>query len=229
MKKQALLLVVVFVFVVGPTLSDAAAPQERADFEPKYDVDIWIDPNGWYHIYYTDLAAYNTIYVEIEVTSGPGIDFFICDQANWDIWDSGGTASVYNLNENVGSVSTSFYVPTTDTWYIVFDSDSYENIHVEGYVGLSPAPAATSPPPSTPDGSMMLIVVAVVAIIVIGVIGVAVVKQISGQSPAPPPTTQPVYSVQETSFCTYCGSPRPSPDAKFCSKCGRSFTGPEFE
>jgi len=197
----------------------AASSQERNGFEPEFDVDIWIDPYGWFHIYYNNLTTINTIYVEIEVTSGPGIDFFICDQTNWDIWDSGGTASVYRLNENVGSVSTSFSVPSTDTWYVVFDSDSYQNIHVEGYVGLAPAP------PSIPDNSMMAVLI-VAAVVVIGVIGVAVVKQVSRQGPTSLPPAEQIYSVPpriDTGFCHYCGHPKQGIEAQFCAKCGRAF------
>ena len=228
MKKRGIVFVITLAFIVGPILANAATPQERNGLEPEFDVDIWIDPYGWHHIYYTDLSSSYTIYVEIEVTSGPGIDFFICDQANWDIWDGGGTASVYNLRENVGSVSTSFNVPTTDTWYIVFDSDSSQNIHVEGYVGLTPAPATTNPSPGI---DMLMIVVIIVAVIVIGAIGVVVVKQISGQGSTQPQTAQQVYTPQpkpSQSFCPYCGHPRQGLDAKFCSKCGRSFEGPEM-
>jgi hypothetical protein len=227
LKRQVLLLTVVFTFIVVPVIANAATPKERDGFEPKTDIDIWIDAWSWHRYYWTDLDAGNTIYVDVEVTSGPGMDFFFCDQANWDIWDSGGTASVYGLSSNVGSVSTSFTVPTQDTWIVVFDSDSIYSLHVEGWVGLSPAPVATSP-----NNNLTFTLVIIVVIVVIGAVGVAFVKQITGSNQTPLQTSQDVYTSppkSDQAFCPYCGHPRQGMDAGFCAKCGRSFAGPEFQ
>lgn len=71
------------------------------------------------------LSQTDGIYGDFEVTvpsSGVDqiIDFFICDQANFDLWDSGETASVYHNQDNVGSYSFNFRVPYADTWHFVF-------------------------------------------------------------------------------------------------------------
>ena len=72
-----------------------------------------------------NLYEHAGIYGSFEVTSPASggdkiISFFICDQENYDIWDSGQTASVYELQENVGSYSFHFRTPHADTWYLVF-------------------------------------------------------------------------------------------------------------
>jgi hypothetical protein len=65
------------------------------------------------------------IYGDFEVTAPSSgadqiITFFICDEENYNLWDSGEAASVYHLQEHVASYSFHFRVPYADTWYFVF-------------------------------------------------------------------------------------------------------------
>lgn len=50
-----------------------------------------------------------------------GLDFFICDETNYDTWDSGGSATGYSVETDMHSATIdSFTIPTTGVWYIVF-------------------------------------------------------------------------------------------------------------
>lgn len=52
-----------------------------------------------------------------------GVDFFICDETNYGIWDSGGTADVFNLKDDYHAASIdSFTVPTAGRWYCIFSA-----------------------------------------------------------------------------------------------------------
>ena len=83
------------------------------------------------HDYFTwSLHQSDGIYGNFEVTypaSGGDqiIDFFICTEENYNLWDSGESASVYHLQQNVASYSFEFRVPSYDTWYLVFINFAY--------------------------------------------------------------------------------------------------------
>jgi len=99
-----------------------------------------------HHYVSWSLQSSNGVYGDFEVTvpsSGADqiITFFICDQANYDLWDSGETASVYHLQENVGSYSFHFRIPYTDTWYFVFKNYAVltsKTINFDLYRDLTP-------------------------------------------------------------------------------------------
>ena len=210
--------------VVLPSLVNAAAPTNRIDLTPELDVDVWVD-GLIYYVVSTDLDAGDTIYVDVEVTSGSGIDFFICDQENYELWTSLQSAYVYGQKHSVGSVSTSFSAPTSGRWYCVFWNDALlTSKHLEGYVGTSPIPLI---------GDFLLVVVGLVFAVVIGGVIWFGFKKTQGPKavhyPQPMPPQQP-YTVpsQPTSsnYCLYCGTPKQSSSAIFCSTCGRAFDGP---
>jgi hypothetical protein len=223
LRKRILLSFIVLV-VVLPVLVDAAAPKTRNDLTPELDVDVWVGGLQVYYVY-IDLDVGDTIYVDIEVTSGAGINFFICDQENYNLWSSLQSASVYGQQQSVGSVSTSFSVPTSGRWYCVFWNDALlTSKHLEGYVGTIPIPLA---------GDFLLVIVGLVFVVVIGGVIWFGLKKTQGPKavhyPQPMPPQQP-YTVpsQPTSsnYCLYCGTPKQSSSAIFCSTCGRAFDGP---
>ncbi|MFW9965258.1 MAG: Ig-like domain-containing protein [Candidatus Sifarchaeia archaeon] len=89
-----------------------------------YHTTLNIGWNGDAHITW-ELNYHDGIYGNFAVTSpdsGPDqiIDFFICDEENFNLWDGGETASVYHLEQNVADYSFEFRVPSSDTWYFVF-------------------------------------------------------------------------------------------------------------
>ncbi len=236
MKKWLMILVLV-VGLMLPTVASAATPESNLDFHPNADIDIWIDPLGWHRYWYTDLDAGDIISVSIDVVEGPGIDFFICDDENWDIWEGGGTASVYNLRENVGSLTASFTVPRSGTWSVVFDSDSLSNIHIEGTINAY-TPTTTTSTSSPADLSLIAGAITLgLLLILLGMACFCAKKYQEGQQEgqqgyqaSPQPSYQPVPIQKEeiVMFCSYCGTQRQSPDAPFCSRCGKAFSGPEF-
>jgi hypothetical protein len=63
------------------------------------------------------------------------INFFVCDQANFDIWTGGGSASVYKYHSGNGPYAWTFTTPTTSTWYIVYDNkfSALQGKHVVGW------------------------------------------------------------------------------------------------
>jgi hypothetical protein len=96
-------------------------------------IDIWINA-GSYHYYYPTREAGTGYYGHFETSSG-GIDFFICDQENFDLWTSGYSASVYERHPSAGSADWDFIIPTTGTWYFMYDNtdDWLYQKHVTGY------------------------------------------------------------------------------------------------
>jgi len=99
-----------------------------------------------HHYVSWSLQQSNGIYGDFEVTvpsSGADqiITFFICDQDNYDLWADGKSASVYHLQENVGSYSFHFRVPYADTWYFVFKNYALltsKTINLDLYRDLTP-------------------------------------------------------------------------------------------
>lgn len=230
-KRWVFLLLTVCLLI--PIVASAGTPEVSQGLHQNTDVDIWISSYGWHHFWYTGLDSGDTINVEIEVTDGPGIDFFICDDTNWDIWEGGDTASVYRLMENRGSVSTSFAVPRSGTWHIVFDSDSFSDIHVEGTIGVSSYVPTTSPGSPASSGVIGGLITAAVIIFLIAMFIACAMKLNDGrdrpemeQSLSQQPSYQhePAQQEQVILFCQYCGTQRQSSDALFCSRCGKAFT-----
>lgn len=109
------------VIVMAPVLVQAAAPSQETDIRPL--ADVWIDQRPSYS-YQAQLDANYVIYVSFEITSGLDIDFFICDEENYDLWSDGQGAIAYRIHENVGSYSTSFSVPSDGEWRVVFSNDN---------------------------------------------------------------------------------------------------------
>lgn len=95
-------------------------------------VDVWIDA-GSYHYYYSTRSSGTGYYGHF--TASGGIDFFICDQENFDLWTSGYTASVYERHPSAGSADWEFVIPSTGTWYVMYDNtgDWVYQKHVTGY------------------------------------------------------------------------------------------------
>ena len=99
--------------------------------DPDWPFDVFVSAGGS-HRYYAERSSGTAMYGSF--TSSIGIDFFICDQANWDLWDAGQTAYVYELSYNVGSKEWQFIVPHHDTWYKVYDNTDnlFNQAHVVG-------------------------------------------------------------------------------------------------
>lgn len=202
----------------------ATSPPDRDGFIPEADVDVWVDGWGSHHWWWSNLDTSDTIYVNVEVTSGAGIDFFICDQDNWNLWSSGFTASVYSKLENRGSISVTFHVPYSGTWHAVFyNDDLLTQKHIEGYIGLNPLGGADLT-------LILLILICVGAVIEVIWQGIKRIQQpkVEGypKEMLPQISKQPIHqqpSQTSTNFCSYCGTPRQSTTSQYCATCGRRF------
>lgn len=225
--RKRVVILLLFIGLVLPVLVTAATPRNQTGYHPELDVDQWIGGYDWYYVY-MNLDDGDIIYVEIEVTSGTGIDFFICDQENYDIWASYGSATGYRSRENVGSISTSYTVSSSGPWYAVFiNSDLLTSKRIEGYVG-------TVNPLLVDFGYLLPFIGIAVAIIIGGAIwsGLKKMQQpktAQYQSTMSPQRTYATYDSQNaTGSCPFCGTPKRASNARYCSTCGRQFDGSEM-
>jgi hypothetical protein len=221
-----LILLIIVVPLFGGT---AVARSNKADeLKPLADIDIWVDPLGAYHFWYSGCKSGDRIYGDFEVTSGAGIDFFICDQENWDLWDTGHTASVYQKHDNWGSLTWDFTVPEAGTWHVVFDNmDSlFTSKHIVGHIYHVVPTTTSSYAPLDISGFFPGILVLAIIVVIVA-LSQRSMKQKSGMKPTePPPMTSSVQQAQ-AGFCPFCGAPRLALNAAFCSHCGRQYpTGP---
>ncbi|TFG29204.1 hypothetical protein EU528_10010 [Candidatus Thorarchaeota archaeon] len=117
-KKQFMLLFCVFLFaaVIYQTQSVEALP-----FDNEY-TDQSINPGEYlYDDYVLTTGDVLSGYFET-VSETQGLDFFICDEADFIDWDGGGSATEYESATNMHTYGFSFTAPYSDTWYVVFDN-----------------------------------------------------------------------------------------------------------
>jgi len=220
-----------------PVIANAGS-QQSSEFHPAASVDFWVDTNDWYSYYWNDISAGYSIDVDIDVTSGNDIDFFITDGENYDLWVDDQSSNAYLIRENVGSVSVSFTIPHSGEWRVVFLNDDWlYRKHIEGTISAFAPPTTTITTSSPLDSDVVgpLVIFAVI-IFLIGMT-IACCKKVedrqkeSRQGHQVPQQTSyevPVHKEQVVMFCQYCGTQRQSSDAQFCSRCGKSFSGPEL-
>ncbi len=102
-------------FLLQPSAVDAA------DWELE-ETNVTIEAGNWYLVY-DPMTTGSTFSGYFEAHSeAQWIDFFICDEANKDLWESTGSASVYELLENWYIASFDFSIPYDDTWYAIFSN-----------------------------------------------------------------------------------------------------------
>lgn len=119
--------------LILPTDKERIGTVVPAD-DPYWEFDFWVQ-NLNYHALSAARDVGDGLYGELTVTSGGTINFFICDQENYDLYSSLQAANVYELNPAVGSLEWTFRVFRSDTWYLVYDNvDSLlTQKHVVGY------------------------------------------------------------------------------------------------
>jgi hypothetical protein len=163
-----------------------------------------------------------------------GVDFFICDETNYNLWDSGGTATGYSVETDMyhASIDT-FEIPTSGVWYVVFYAASEgDTITVSYGIQADTSGVATTSQTSTTttssggSSSSNISIIGLVAGLVILLILCVVCrskKKDSGFTPsqptvdhyvAPPSSPSSTSSVREREIvrdrvlviCPYCGS-----------------------
>jgi len=220
MNKRIVLCIVLFACIL-PTIGDAATPQPR-EFHPHANVDIWISPLSYYAVYMTDLDSGDIISISIEETSGNGgIDIYILDRENYIDFTDLNSFYYQRRYLDRGSLSTTFSVPTSGTWYVVFWNDAFfSSRHIEGSVN------ATTPQ------DIGALVTGVILLIALVCICCAAKKQddekkkkMQGTYQQPQTAQPPMAQQTPVRYCSYCGAQRQTYDAMFCSHCGRPFNG----
>jgi hypothetical protein len=101
--------------------------------DPDWPFDIWISGGGS-HYFYAYRTEDTALYGSFNVLTSSGIDFFICDQSNFDLWTGGHSATAYQRHPSVGSADWTFIIPYSDTWYIMYDNTGnlFYQAHVTG-------------------------------------------------------------------------------------------------
>jgi len=188
------------------------------------DVTVWfdaaVDVNGENYPVYSDTTYDFTAYGEVlevdewyyvwddfdagTVISGhfstyftsDGVDFFICDESNYNTWDSGSIPTTrYGLKTNYHQANIdSFTIPTSGTWYLVFSNvDKVDTVTLSVGVLVDTSGATTGTTPTTGTGTtgagepmdITTIIIALAAIIGLVVCLVVCTKM---RKPSPGPT-----------------------------------------
>jgi len=200
---------------------------------PLADVDFWVNANSFYNYYFSYLQSGYRIDIDVEVTYGTDIDFYIFDEDNYDLYADGQSCYAEVIQESVGSVSRTFTVTSSGKWHLVFNNDDWLfRRHIEGTI------TATAPPTTTSTAELMILTVAAIFLIAICILCSKKYEEsqkASKQMHGPPSQTaypssyvsqQQVHVRTTTNFCPYCGTPKQSSTASFCATCGRAFEGP---
>ena len=214
---------VLLIIVIAPALVQAAAPAHENDIRPLADLDIWIDQLSVYYYNWTQLDQGDVIYVYFEVTSGSDIAFFICDAENYDLWIDEQNATAYEVQNSVGSYSTSFSVPSDGEWRIVFiNYNSLVRKHIEGTIEIRDPTS----PANLAYGVQLLCMLSVL------ILGAAVafrpmrkrakMRKDMLEYGQPPFQQTDTSGWMRTSYCSTCGQSHHPPNARVCSVCGAS-------
>ncbi|MGY5860491.1 MAG: hypothetical protein RTU63_14060 [Candidatus Thorarchaeota archaeon] len=117
-KKQFTLLFCLFLFTVTAYQTQ---PIDALPFNhPFTDQNIAADDYSQFVIALT-MGDVISGYFETDVDT-MGLDFFICDAANFTVWDGGGSATGYEVNTNMHTLGFEWTVLYDDTWHIVFSN-----------------------------------------------------------------------------------------------------------
>ncbi len=150
-----------------------------------------------------------------------GIDFFICDDSNFDDWESGFSATLYDQEYDMHQAFVdTFTIPTSGTWHFVWENNDIDAITISYGISLDTSGAIT-------DGgaTSMIGLVGIVAGLLILIICCCVSRSKKKQPvyvppsqptgdhyTAPQPTHQPTIKEREIVrdrvlvICPYCGA-----------------------
>ncbi|MFW9789459.1 MAG: hypothetical protein ACFFE1_17465 [Candidatus Thorarchaeota archaeon] len=230
MNRRGIIILLVIAMLLPYTV-DAGTTKPR-EIHMNATIDVWVDVLGSYNYYWNNLGKDYTINIDIEVTSGNDIDFYIVDEENYDLWQDNQDAYAEVIKENIGSVSQSFTVPSSGEWHLLFINDNWLfRKHIEGTVTV------TSPPMSNDLSLDAVIGTGLILILVFVVIGC--ISNENKKKQSRDISQQPIYHQSKdygsprapqnvAGYCPYCGTPKPVIDAVFCVSCGRHFDGPDL-
>ena len=180
MRKHAFL--ILFVTVILMPMVAHAAVLEQSQLTMELDADFWIEPGArrvWYGL------TGEVIYIQVRVASGDGLEFFICDDNNYEDWRDGLSVTLYEHQQSMTSFSIFFDVPRIDDWRVVFNNEDDVSQHLVGWVGLDP------PPLLTMDSAIMI---GGMISVVIAIAGFGWYRR--SQTKKPKPSTAPPEMIQ---------------------------------
>lgn len=161
---------------------------------PPYEVAVYGNVLENDEYYYTS-AIYNT---GTEVTGHfstffptDGVDFFICDESNFALWDSGETADVYSYENNMHQATIdTFTIPTSGRWYFVFSAiGQSDTVTLSFGIDVDDSNAIADSPGIAAIGGAAVAIVVLIAVVFI------VCRRRAGAPPSTPvgirPTTPP--------------------------------------
>lgn len=195
-----------------------------------------LEPGEFYHIsdtYYagTEIDGWYETFFPTD-----GIDFFICDDANYNIWYSGGTANVFSLEEDMHIANIdAFTIPTTGVWHVLFIAkDEADTVTLSFGLEIDTSAAVTTGPEVT---SSLLVGIGVSSIVIIillcavlsrrrkGGSGVSPVEHviIPPSAPSAPRGLEPMKEREIMTrvlvICPFCGAKNEQGVLK-CHNCG---------
>lgn len=151
-----------------------------------------------------------------------GLDFFICDQENFDQWDAGNSATGFSIETDMHQTSIDeFTIPTAGVWYCVFVADGeVDTLTFSFGIDVDTSGAITTTNGELQTSPVMLGVIAAVFLIIILVCVVSRRRKgDTGQAPtvdhytAPPSTPASSRTIREREIttrvlvvCPYCGA-----------------------
>lgn len=117
------------------TSSISSQPNSASDNYDFSETNVIISSISYYYVY-MDLSLGERIEFHFETENdNQGIDFFICNQENFDLWEGGFTSYGYNIKEDIHSSWDSFLAPSADTWYIILINREYfSSVKVDLYI-----------------------------------------------------------------------------------------------
>jgi len=207
------------------------------------DYNVTINYNYYYPLFSEGkMDTTGSIYWSYITSNYVDLEVWILDDSNYDIYESGGTATGYPVSEYVNYFdSGTFNIPYEDKWYIIFINA--DNLHLS---------STTASITVTFNGvktfsDQQAIIIAVVAGVVITAIAVPVSiankkKKAQAASQQTPINQQPISIIQEpttytqvqpiqtqpiqkqqpkTKYCPHCGNENKS-ESHFCAYCGAS-------
>jgi hypothetical protein len=195
-------------------------PVARADWDlvstGEHERDI--SGLGWLHQWWTGLDTDNKL--RFDWTASPyGLDFYIFDDENYDLWSSGYSCTAQVIREGLISDDFDWRIPRNgETWHIVWYNDALFSTHLScdyyKYEWVTPPP--TYPFPYWPTWGftpiLLIIVCIVVAVVVIAIVVYVVVHHY--QKPEPDESATP-----PTRACPKCKTVLASDDV-YCGECG---------
>ena len=177
-----------------------------------------------YYIVYDTFAAGTDIDGHFSTFfSTDGLDFFICDQENFDQWDAGYSATGFSIETDMHQTSIDeFTIPTAGVWYCVFvATDEVDTVTFSFGIDVDTSGAiTTSTNGELQTSPVMLGVIAAVFLIIILVCVVSRRRRgDTGPAPtvdhytAPPSTPASSRTIREREIttrvlvvCPYCGA-----------------------